>query len=76
MQILIEPGGIVRCLYGEAIELATLGPLQIARASHVEPTVDGQWLVPAERVVLLNTLYLPDGFTIGIRFTSSNVAAS
>ena len=38
MQILIEPGGTVRCLYGEAIELATLGPLQIARASHVEPT--------------------------------------
>ena len=44
MQILIEPGGTVRCLYGEAIELATLGPLQIARASHVEPTASGQWL--------------------------------
>lgn len=44
MQILIEPGGNVRCLYGEAIELATLGSLQIARASHVEPTPDGQWL--------------------------------
>ena len=44
MQILIEPGGNVRCLYSEAIELATLGPLQIARASHVEPTADGQWL--------------------------------
>ena len=43
MQILIEPCGNVRCLYGEAIELATLGPLQIARASHVEPTADGQW---------------------------------
>ena len=44
MQIVIGPGGTVRCLYGEAIELATLGPLQIARASHVEPTADGQWL--------------------------------
>ena len=44
MQILIEPGGTVRCIYGEAIELAVLGPLQIARASHVEPTADGQWL--------------------------------
>ena len=44
MQILIEPGGIIRCLYGEAIDLATLGPLTIARASHVEPTADGQWL--------------------------------
>ena len=38
MQILIDPGGNVRCLYGEAIELAALGPLQIARASHLEPT--------------------------------------
>ena len=44
MQILVEPGGTVRCLYGEAIELATLGPLQIARASHVEPIASGQWL--------------------------------
>ena len=44
MQILIEPGGTVRCIYGEAIELATLGLLQIRRASHVEPTADGQWL--------------------------------
>ena len=43
MQIIVEPGGTVRCLYGEAIELATLGPLQIARASHVEPTASGQW---------------------------------
>lgn len=44
MQILIESGGIVRCLYGEAINLAVLGQLQIQRASHVEPTTDGQWL--------------------------------
>ena len=44
MQLLIEADGTVRCLYGEAIELTTLGPLQIARASHVEPTVSGQWL--------------------------------
>ena len=32
--------------------------------------------VPADRVGLLYTLYLPDGFTIGMRFTSLNVAAS
>ena len=44
MQILVDPDGNVRCLYGEAIELAALGPLQIQRASHVEPTADGQWL--------------------------------
>lgn len=44
MQLIIETGGTVRCLYGEAIELTMLGPLQIARASHVEPTTSGQWL--------------------------------
>ena len=44
MQIFIEPGGTVRCIYGEAIELAAFGPLQIRRASHVEPTASGQWL--------------------------------
>ena len=32
--------------------------------------------VPSERVILLNTLYLPTGFFIGRRFTSLNVAAS
>ena len=35
-----------------------------------------QWLVPAERVILLYTLYLPDGLFIGMRFISSSVAAS
>jgi len=44
MQMLIELGGNVRCVYGEAIELAGLGLLKIRRASHVEPTADGQWL--------------------------------
>ena len=44
MQMLIEPSGDARCLYGEAIELSALGLLQIRRASHVEPTANGQWL--------------------------------
>ena len=44
MQILIEPGGTIRCLYGEALDLAVFGTLQIRRASHVEPTAGGQWL--------------------------------
>ena len=43
MELLIEPTGVARCLYGEAIDLAALGPLQIRRASHVEPQADGQW---------------------------------
>ncbi len=36
----------------------------------------GQWLVPAEYRVLFQTLYLPEGFFMGKRLTSSRVAAS
>ncbi len=35
-----------------------------------------QWLVPAERVILLYTLYLPEGLLMGMRLISLNVAAS
>jgi hypothetical protein len=44
MQLLIQPDGTVRCVYGETIDLAALGPLTIGRASHVEPTPSGRWL--------------------------------
>ena len=37
MELLIDPHGQVRCLYGEAIDLNALGELTIQRASHVEP---------------------------------------
>jgi hypothetical protein len=43
MELLIDPQGIVRCLYDEAIDLSALGRLSIRRASFVEPTEDGQW---------------------------------
>jgi hypothetical protein len=43
MQLFIEPGGDVRCLYDEVIDLTTLGPTQIKRASHVEPDDQGHW---------------------------------
>jgi len=43
MQIVIDPQGEVRCLYSEAIDLSTIGGLQIRRASHVEPDGAGQW---------------------------------
>ena len=43
MELLIEPGGGVRCVYGEDIDLSQLGRLSIQRGSHVEPTADGQW---------------------------------
>jgi hypothetical protein len=44
MQLVVGPDGSVRCLYGEVIDLAELGALQIRRASLVEPTADGKWL--------------------------------
>jgi hypothetical protein len=43
MQIVITPNGIVKCLYGEGIDLHALGQLSIERGSHVEPTPEGQW---------------------------------
>ena len=37
MLLTIDPVGLVRCIYDEAIDLGTLGTLSISRASHVEP---------------------------------------
>jgi hypothetical protein len=51
MQLIVGPGGWVKCLYSEAIDLAALGPLKIVRASHVEPDDEGRWwaaLAPVE----------------------------
>ena len=55
MQLMIDPCGQVRCLYSETIDLASLGPLTIARASHVEPNENGEWfadLSPVQGPVL------------------------
>lgn len=43
MNLVIDPRGGVRCVYGEAIDLGTLGTPTITRASHVEPDVSGTW---------------------------------
>ena len=43
MQLVIAPEGNVRCVYGEEIDLHTLGILAIARGSHVEPDRNGRW---------------------------------
>jgi hypothetical protein len=43
MQLVIEPGGAVRCIYSEAINLAALGSSTITRASHVEPDQQERW---------------------------------
>ena len=43
LDLVIDAQGTVRGLYGEAIDLAVLGPLEIRRGSHVEPTPEGCW---------------------------------
>jgi hypothetical protein len=41
--LVIGPQGGVRCLYNEAVDLASLGAVSIRRASHVEPDESGKW---------------------------------
>ena len=43
MQLIFDPRGSVRCVYGEELDVHALGQPSIRRASHVEPTDDGQW---------------------------------
>ena len=43
MDLVVDPRGVVRAVYAEAIDLASLGRPTIARASHVEPDADGRW---------------------------------
>jgi hypothetical protein len=50
MQLIIEPDGLVRCIYDEAIDLSSLGVVSITRASHVEPDDCGQWWADLEPV--------------------------
>ena len=43
MELVVDAGGDVRCIYDEALDLRALGKLQITRASHVEPDAEGYW---------------------------------
>jgi len=43
MELIITGTGVIRCLYGEEIPLASLGRLAIRRASTVEPDAEGDW---------------------------------
>jgi hypothetical protein len=43
MELVVDAGGDVRCIYDEALDLRALGQLQITRASHVEPDAEGCW---------------------------------
>ena len=45
MQLIISKQGTVSCIYAESLDLASLGRLNIARGSHVEPDANGQWRV-------------------------------
>lgn len=44
MQILFTRDGNAACVYDEAINLHSLGAVQIKRGSHVEPNKEGQWM--------------------------------
>jgi hypothetical protein len=41
--IVVNPGGEVRCIYSETVDLSSLGSLSSRRASHVEPDANGRW---------------------------------
>lgn len=43
MILRFDPDGTALAIYGEAIDLRELGATSIRRASHVEPTPDGDW---------------------------------
>ena len=43
MELVVDAGGDVRCIYDEALDLREIGKLLITRASHVEPDPEGFW---------------------------------
>ena len=43
MELIIGADGNARAVYGEDLDLAVLGEVQIRRASHVEPDRSGCW---------------------------------
>ena len=43
MELVVDAGGSVRCIYGEEVDRREIERLQITIASHVEPDMDGYW---------------------------------
>ena len=43
MELVVDAGGDVRCIYDRPLDLCELGKSQITRASHVEPGPDGYY---------------------------------
>ena len=44
MQLVVSPNGTVRFVYAEEVDLRSLGTTTVARGSHVEPDMSGDWL--------------------------------
>jgi len=43
MEIVVSHTGSVRCVYDDALDLHSLGRIDIRRGSHVEPDDHGHW---------------------------------
>lgn len=55
MELVVHADGTLHGLYDETLDLSQLGQMSIRRASHVEPTDQGQWqadLAPVDGPVL------------------------
>ena len=63
LELFIAADGTAKCLYGETLNLSSLGSLHIKRASHVEPDDRGRWMVDLSPV---------DGPTLGPYLTRSH----
>ena len=79
MDLIVQPDGSVRCVYGEELELHEIGRLTIARASHVEPTEDGRWtadLGPVNGPVLGPFYHRSDALDAESQWLSANWLSS
>ena len=56
MELVVDAGGCVRCIYGEELDLREIGRLTITRASHVEPDTEGYWWAELAHEFLLDLL--------------------
>lgn len=72
MTLTFTPDGTGHCLYGELVELRTIGTLSCRRASHIEFDLEAQqWQVlsPDRR----NVLFAHDSRTICLEWEQQNL---
>jgi hypothetical protein len=75
MELVVSPVGVVRCVYGEALDLHALGCPQIRRASAVEPDEEGLWwadLSPVGGPKLGPFLQRHDALSVEVAWLSEN----